>query len=72
MGCSASISFEKAWTSTKSLTDILRHLEQNEIIQRQVFPTVPVTVEYSLTDRGRDFQKVLHEMHSWRLKWSEQ
>lgn len=51
--------------STKSLTDILRHLEQHEVVERRVFPTVPVTVEYSLTDKGRDFQCVLQEMRKW-------
>ncbi len=55
--------------NTKSLTDTLRHLEQNAIIQRRVFPTVPVTVEYSLTEKGRDFQAVLLEMYNWGHKW---
>ncbi len=58
--------------NTKSLTDTLRHLEQNEVIQRTVFPTVPVTVEYSLTEKGRDFQAVLLEMYNWGHKWGEQ
>ncbi|MEK8127094.1 helix-turn-helix domain-containing protein [Paenibacillus filicis] len=30
--------------SIKSLMDVLRHLEQYKVINRQVFPTVPVTV----------------------------
>jgi DNA-binding HxlR family transcriptional regulator len=55
--------------STKSLTDTLRHLEQNEIIHREVFPTVPVTVEYSLTDKGKDFKRVISEMRNWGQKW---
>jgi DNA-binding HxlR family transcriptional regulator len=55
--------------STKSLTDILRHLEHNGMIERHVFPTVPVTVQYSLTDKGEDFKHVLQGMNSWRSKW---
>lgn len=55
--------------STKSLTDTLRHLEQNEVIHRKVYPTVPVTVEYSLTDKGRDFKNVISEMRIWGQKW---
>lgn len=58
--------------STKSLTDTLRHLEKNEIIHRQVFPTVPVTVEYSLTEKGREFGNVLIEMFNWGHKWGRQ
>jgi len=57
---------------TQSLTDVLRHLEQNGIVQRQVFPTVPVTVEYSLTEKGMDFQTALKEMDKWAKKWSTQ
>jgi DNA-binding HxlR family transcriptional regulator len=49
----------------------LRHLEGNDIIHRQVFPTVPVTVEYSLTEKGKDFQTVLIAMDHWGQKWGK-
>jgi DNA-binding HxlR family transcriptional regulator len=55
--------------STKSLSDTLRHLEQNEIIHRYVIPTIPVTVEYSLTHKGKDFKHVLINMRDWGHKW---
>lgn len=55
--------------STKSLSDTLKHLEQNQIITRSVIPTVPVTVEYSLTQKGIDFQSVFLEMRNWGAKW---
>lgn len=55
--------------NTQSLTDTLRHLEQNDLVRRQVFPTVPVTVEYSLTEKGSDFQTTLKEMEKWVQKW---
>jgi DNA-binding HxlR family transcriptional regulator len=54
---------------TQSLTNTLRHLEQTGIILREVFPTVPVTVEYSLTEKGSDFQIALKEMDKWAAKW---
>jgi DNA-binding HxlR family transcriptional regulator len=54
---------------TQSLTDTLRHLEHNGIVRRQVFPTVPVSVEYSLTEKGMDFQTALKEMDKWVVKW---
>jgi len=57
--------------STKSLTDTLRHLEHNGIIKRAVFPTVPVTVEYSLTEKGEEFQAVIYGMYVWGHKWGE-
>ncbi|GHO94542.1 hypothetical protein KSF_045900 [Reticulibacter mediterranei] len=58
--------------STKSLTDTLRHLEHNGILKRSVFPTVPVTVEYSLTEKGQEFQTVIYSMYVWGHKWGKQ
>lgn len=55
--------------STKSLTDALRHLEANGIINREIYPTVPVTVEYSLTEKGIDFDEVLCAMIKWKERW---
>jgi DNA-binding HxlR family transcriptional regulator len=58
-----------AIVKTQSLTDTLRHLEKNGLVLREVFPTVPVTVEYSLTAKGSDFQTALKEMDKWVQKW---
>ncbi|EFM10809.1 transcriptional regulator, HxlR family [Paenibacillus curdlanolyticus YK9] len=58
-----------AGISIKSLTDTLRHLEQRGIIARKVFPTVPVTVEYSLTESGMAYSEVLVRMREWGINW---
>lgn len=58
-----------AVVKTQSLTDVLRHLELNGIVLRKVFPTVPISVEYSLTEKGMDFQTALKEMDKWAVKW---
>lgn len=58
--------------NTKSLTDTLQHLEKRGIIRREVKPTVPVTVEYSLTPKGRDFDGVLLAMKEWNLRWANE
>ncbi len=55
--------------SIKSLTDVLRHLEQYKVINRKVLPTGPVTVEYSLTDKGREYIPVLRQMRIWGENW---
>lgn len=55
--------------NTQSLTDTLRLLEKAGVVRREVFPTVPVTVEYSLTESGNDFRSVLGEMDRWATKW---
>ncbi|PWV95882.1 HxlR family transcriptional regulator [Paenibacillus cellulosilyticus] len=54
---------------TQSLTDTLRHLEATGVVRREVFPTIPVTVEYSLTRKGHDFRRVIDEMEQWVEKW---
>ncbi|MBD3922066.1 helix-turn-helix transcriptional regulator [Paenibacillus sp. PR3] len=55
--------------SIKSLTDTLRHLEQRGIVSRKVFPTVPVTVEYSLTESGVAYSEILVRMRDWGVTW---
>ena len=58
--------------SQERLPDLLatlRRLEENGIIKREAIPTVPVTVEYSLTDKGRAFDSVLLAMKDWSGSW---
>ena len=55
--------------STKSLTDTLRRLKENGVISRRAIPTVPVTVEYALTEKGRAFDAVLLAMKDWGGRW---
>lgn len=54
---------------TQSLTDTLRHLEATGVVRREVFPTVPVSVEYSLTAKGHDFRNVVRELDAWAGRW---
>ena len=55
--------------STKSLTDALKTLEAEGVILRTVYPSTPVVIEYSLTEKGKDFEKVFLEMRHWGAKW---
>ncbi len=48
--------------SPKLLAARLRLLEQNNLIKRTVYPTVPVTTEYELTDLGRKLEDVIKAM----------
>lgn len=56
--------------SPKSLTETLRHLEEQGVLERTAYPTVPVTVEYTLTPKGQDLHQILKEMKLWAAKWS--
>lgn len=56
--------------SSKSLTETLRHLEENEVVFREIYATVPPTVEYRLTPKGEAFHRVLHEMKKWGKDWA--
>lgn len=54
----------------KSLTDILRHLEEQGVLERTAYATVPVTVEYALTPKGEDLHQILKEMKLWAARWT--
>jgi DNA-binding HxlR family transcriptional regulator len=56
--------------SPRALTSTLRHMEEKGVLERKVFPTVPVTVEYTLTPKGEDLHQILKEMKLWAAKWT--
>ncbi|CAH1208057.1 HTH-type transcriptional activator HxlR [Paenibacillus plantiphilus] len=56
--------------SPRALTSTLRHLEEQGVLERHVFPTVPVTVQYSLTPKGEDLHQMIKEMKLWAAKWT--
>lgn len=49
----------------RTLTDQLRELEADGIIQRKITPAVPVQVEYSMTPLGRTLCPILEAMCDW-------
>jgi DNA-binding HxlR family transcriptional regulator len=49
--------------STKILTQRLRELESQGVIERRVYAEVPPHVEYSLTSKGRQLQPVMAALH---------
>ena len=51
--------------SQKMLTQTLRSLERDGLVHRRVEPTVPVTVEYSLTPLGETLVGPLAAIRDW-------
>lgn len=51
--------------SPKVLTQQLKEMENDGLIQRTVYPEVPPRVEYSLTEAGRSLEKVFLSMLEW-------
>ncbi|MEU9127591.1 helix-turn-helix domain-containing protein [Kitasatospora sp. NPDC048540] len=53
------------------LTQTLRRLERNGMIRRQVLPTSPVGVEYSLTPLGESLREPFGRLHAWAVDNTE-
>lgn len=51
--------------TAKMLTQQLRELENDKLINRKVFPVIPPKVEYSLTELGKSLMPVLASMRDW-------
>ena len=58
--------------SSKVLTERLKELECEGIINRQVYPEMPVRIEYGLTEKGKELLPVLNELQKWAEKWIHQ
>lgn len=58
--------------SKKVLTDNLRALEDDGLINREVFAEVPPRVEYSLTDLGKTLKPILDSMKEWGEDYKQQ
>ncbi|GHI85494.1 cinnamoyl ester hydrolase [Streptomyces xanthophaeus] len=51
--------------SPKVLTSTLRRLEQEGLVDRTVYPAVPLHVEYALTPLGRSVAEPLAQLRGW-------
>jgi len=54
-----------AGVSQKMLTQTLRNLERDGLITRHLTPSVPVRVDYELTDLGRSLMPVVRAVKDW-------
>ena len=49
----------------RMLTNQLRELEHDKIIERKVYAEVPPRVEYSLTEYGHTLESIMFSMRDW-------
>lgn len=58
--------------SDRMLSVRLRELEHAELVRRLVEPTMPVTVRYGLTARGRDLLASLQPLAKYSQRWERE
>jgi DNA-binding HxlR family transcriptional regulator len=56
--------------NTRMLVKELKNMEANGIITREVFATVPPTVEYTLTSKGEKLLPSIVSLHNWGQEFS--
>ena len=57
--------------SDRLLSERLRELETEGIIDRTVLPEFPPAVRYHLTDKGRALAPILQAVFTWVDRWTE-
>lgn len=55
--------------SQRVLTDNLRAMEKDGLIERKVYAEVPPKVEYSLSELGETMRPVIKSMHNWGIEY---
>ncbi len=55
--------------SDRVLSARLRELEVEGVVERIVYPQIPVRVEYKLTEKGLALKPVVEAIHEWAEKW---
>ncbi|MEO6287153.1 MAG: helix-turn-helix domain-containing protein [Dyadobacter sp.] len=49
----------------KMLSKELRDLESNDLVKRRVYDSIPVVVEYNLTEYGHSLKVVIEVLRNW-------
>jgi len=55
--------------SDRLLSQRLRELEDEGLVEREVEPGTPVRVSYSLTEKGADLEPAIGELKQWAKRW---
>ena len=55
--------------SGRLLSERLKELEKENIVERKVYSEVPIRVEYSLTEKGSSLEGAVRGIEIWAQKW---
>jgi DNA-binding HxlR family transcriptional regulator len=55
--------------SDRMLSDRLKELESNALVERTVIAGPPVRVQYALTRKGQELAPALEELKRWARNW---
>ncbi|ETT82886.1 helix-turn-helix domain-containing protein [Viridibacillus sp. FSL R5-0477] len=55
--------------SGRLLSERLKELEKEGLVERHVYTEVPVRVEYTLTEKGQGLKAAIDEIENWSKKW---
>jgi DNA-binding HxlR family transcriptional regulator len=55
--------------SDRLLSQRLRELEEERLVEREVEAGTPVRVTYSLSEAGRDLRPAIRELRIWAQRW---
>jgi DNA-binding HxlR family transcriptional regulator len=57
--------------SDRLLSERLKELESESIVERRVIDGAPVRVEYSLTEKGAALEPVVRSLKQWANDWQD-
>ena len=53
------------------LSQRLKAMEEDGIVERRVTPSTPVRIEYRLSKSGRELARVFAELGAWAERWAD-
>lgn len=60
---------EEVHITAKMLSERLKFLEEEGVIQRKVYAETPVRIEYQLTTKGHELKPIIESLSSWSKAW---
>jgi DNA-binding HxlR family transcriptional regulator len=56
--------------NSKTLAVRLKEMLENNLIERMVYPGIPIRVEYSVTEKGKSVLPILEQMLAFSMKYA--